>query len=290
MTSHYAFWVKLAAWAASFTALLLVVVKLYGWWISDASVMLASATDSLLDLFISTINLVILRVALSPADKEHTFGHGKAESLAGLLQAAFITGSALLLLANGIQQTVAPVIIKHSGLMVTITIFSTLLTLALVFLQTRVIKKTGSVAITADALHYKGDLLLNLGVLLALLLSEYFSSVIDGIATCVIALYLLLNGVLIVRKSLEQLMDKALPEQKLQIITAIITAHQGVKGFHQLRTRQSGHCVFIQFHLELNQNLALFDAHRIGDEVEQALFAEFDNAEVLIHFDPVNSD
>lgn len=166
---NYDFWVRLAAFAATATALLLVILKLYAWAVTDASAMLASATDSLLDLFASIMNVVILRFALAPADQEHRFGHGKAESLAGLVQGSFVLGSAFLLLVNGFERIISPKVVVHTEVGVWVSAIAIVLTLALVILQKFVIRKTQSVAISADSLHYQSDLLLNLGVLAPLL-------------------------------------------------------------------------------------------------------------------------
>ena len=184
-SAQYAHLVKMAAFAASTTALVLVLIKLYAFFVTDASAMLASATDSILDLFASIMNVVILRFALAPADKEHKFGHGKAESLAGLVQAAFVLGSALLLVFNGVDRIISPQEVVRTEVGIVVSIIAIVMTLMLVVLQKWVISQTKSVAISADALHYQSDLILNLGVLAALFLSQGYWLQADGVLSLI---------------------------------------------------------------------------------------------------------
>lgn len=284
----YEYWVNLAAIAATSTALLLVLLKLYAWLVTDASTMLASATDSMLDLFASLMNVVILRYALAPADKKHKFGHGKAESLAGLVQSAFVMGSSILLFVHGVQRIVTPQAIVKSEVGIGITLVAIAFTLLLVVLQRFVIKKTGSVAISADALHYQSDLLLNLGVLAALILSAGAWPLADGIFTIAVGLFLLWGAGKIIYLSVGDLMDKELSDDQLLKIETIVLQHSQTKGLHELKTRQSGPVRFIQFHLELDDDLKLSIAHQIGEEIEAEISALFSPCEVLIHHDPIS--
>jgi ferrous-iron efflux pump FieF len=285
---NYAYWVKLAAIGSSSVALLLVVIKFYAWLITDSSAMLASTTDSVLDLFASVMNIVILRFALAPADKEHRFGHGKAESLAGLVQAAFVLGSALLLIFNGVERVMNPQVIVQSEVAIWVTIIAIVLTLVLVVFQRFVIKKTGSIVINADALHYQSDLLLNLGVLAAIILSQGIWLQADGVFTIAVALYLLFGAGQIIYQSVYQLMDHELSDDEVAQITTIILAHDHTLGLHELRTRQSGAQRFIQFHLELDDNLSLLQAHSIGDEIEHEICQALAACEVFILPDPTS--
>lgn len=284
----YDYWVKLAALAATSTALLLVLLKLYAWLVTDASSMLASATDSMLDLFASLMSVIILRYALAPADDNHKFGHGKAESLAGLVQSAFVMGSSVLLLVNGVQRILVPQPIVKSEVGIVVSIIAIVLTLLLVLLQKFVIKKTGSVAISVDSLHYQSDLFLNLGVLAALILSANTWPSSDGIFTVAVGMFLLWGAGKIIYLSVGSLMDKELDEDELAQIKKIVLEHDQTKGLHELRTRQSGPVRFIQFHLELDDDLKLSIAHQIGNEIEEEIKAVLSPCEVLIHHDPVS--
>lgn len=284
----YNFWVKFAAIAATSTALFLVVIKLYAWFETGASSMLASTTDSLLDLFASLMNVIILRFALAPADNEHKFGHGKAESLAGLTQSAFVLGSAILLIINGVDRFITPKPIVQTSIGIIVTVIAIFATLALVLLQKKVIKTTSSVAISADAMHYQSDLLLNIGVLLALYLSQGIWVKADGLFTILVGGFLFWGAGSIIWLSVRHLMDHQLTDNEEQQILAIALKHELVLGVHDLRTRQAGPQRFIQFHLELDDNLSLFQAHAIGEGIEEEIMDELAPCEVFIHHDPVS--
>ncbi len=285
-SDDYGFWVRLAAIFSSSTALILVAIKLYAWLVTDSSAMLASTTDSILDLFASIMSIVILRFALAPADKEHTFGHGKAESLAGLVQASFVLGSAILLIFNGVSRLLNPQVIVQSEIAVWVTLFSIMLTLLLVAFQRYVIKRTGSIIISGDALHYQSDLLLNIGVLAAIILSQSIWLAADGAFTIVIALYLVFGAGKIIVQSVTQLMDRELSDDELEKIQSIVLAHNKALGIHELRTRQAGAVKFIQFHLELDDALSLLEAHSVGVEIEEEICHALAPCEVFIHHDP----
>ncbi len=285
-SDDYGFWVRLAAIFSSSTALILVAIKLYAWLVTDSSAMLASTTDSILDLFASIMSIVILRFALAPADKEHTFGHGKAESLAGLVQASFVLGSAILLIFNGVSRLLNPQVIVQSEIAVWVTLFSIMLTLLLVAFQRYVIKRTGSIIISGDALHYQSDLLLNIGVLAAIILSQSIWLAADGAFTIVIALYLVFGAGKIIVQSVTQLMDRELSDDELEKIQSIVLAHNKALGIHELRTRQAGAVKFIQFHLELDDALSLLEAHSVGVEIEVEICHALAPCEVFIHHDP----
>ncbi len=282
----YANLVMWASKAAVCVASILVISKLYAWWLSGSSAMLASTTDSLLDVFASLCSFIMIRFSLTPADEEHRFGHGKAENLAALMQSSFILGSALLLIFHGVNRAIAPQPIEHSSFAIGISVLAIALTFALVCLQKYVISKTKSVAISADSMHYQSDLLLNAGVILALVLHQYNWPQADGVFTVLVGLFLLSGALKIIYHSVQDLMDRELSAQDLQSIRAVIRSHPEAIGFHELRTRQSGKMRFIQFHLELDDNLSLLQAHRISDEVERQLLAIFNDTEVFIHQDP----
>ena len=288
LTDNYAYWVRYAAVASTSLALILVVIKLYAWLVTDSSAMLASTTDSMLDLFASLMNVIILKFALAPADDEHKFGHGKAESLAGLIQAAFVLGSASLLLFHGVDRIIKPQPIVHSEVGIWVTILAIVLTLALVIFQRYVIKKTGSVVISADALHYQSDLLLNLGVLAAIVLSQGYWLQADGAFTILVGLFLMFGAGKIIWVSVHHLMDHELSAQELLQITEIILKHDQALGLHELRTRQAGQHRFIQFHLELDDSLSLLEAHSIGESIEEQITQAFAPCEVFIHHDPTS--
>ena len=277
-----------ATYASVTTAVILILVKLVAWFMTDSISILATLIDSSLDVLASAVNLIAVRHALQPADAEHRFGHGKAEALSGVGQSTFIAGSAGLLLLQAIGRIVHPQE-SMSGIDVGIgvMIFSIVATLILLSFQKHVIKKTHSTAIKADALHYKTDLLVNGSVIVALLLSFYGWTHFDAIFGIAIAIFILYSAWHIARESIDLLMDHELPQDEREKIIKVLRNTSDALGFHDLRTRRSGTIVFIQLHLELDSTLTLNIAHAIADRVEQELADLFDEAEVIIHEDPV---
>ncbi len=278
---------RLATYASVTVAGLLIVAKLGAWVATDSVAILSSLIDSILDALASLINLVAVHHATTPADKEHRFGHGKAESIAGLGQAAFVAGSAIFLIFESIPRLVAPQPIAHGEAGIAVMVLAVVLTLALVRFQIYVVRKTDSVAIGADSLHYRTDLLVNLAIMGSLGLSAFGGlDWIDPAVAMIIAVYILYSAARIARTALDGLMDHEFPLDDRQRILDIAAAHALVKGVHDLRTRRSGLQPFIQLHLELSGAISLHDAHVISDQVEAAIMAAFPGAEVMIHQDP----
>ncbi|WP_322096051.1 cation diffusion facilitator family transporter [Pelagibius litoralis] len=278
---------RLATTASVATACILIVVKLIAFLLTDSVSVLSTLVDSLLDAAASIINLIAVRHALVPADREHRFGHGKAEPLAALGQAAFITGSAVFLIIEASQRFVSPRSLMNGDIGIAVMVFSILATMALVMLQRYVIRRTGSLAIKADSLHYVGDILVNAAVIVALVLTAQFGwRYIDPIFGLAIAAYILFNAWQISAGAMDMLMDRELPEDERARIREIALAHSSVKGLHDLRTRASGQQIFIQGHIEMDGALSLLKAHAIADEVEDELRQAFPGAEVILHQDP----
>ena len=278
---------KRAALAAVVVAVVLIAAKCAAWLVTGSVSLLSALIDSSLDLVASLLNLVAIRQAAVPADREHRFGHGKAEPLAGLGQAAFIGGSGVFLLLEAGQRLLAPMPVENGTIGILVMVFSIALTLALVAFQKSVIRRVQSVAIGADSLHYTSDLLMNAGVIVALLLTTQFGWVrADPLIALGVAGFILVSAWSVASSSLNLLMDRELPETDRQRIAEIVGAHHGVRSMHDLRTRSSGTQTFIQLHLELDPGLTLAEAHRISDEVMDAIERAFPHAEVLIHEDP----
>lgn len=278
---------RAAAIASVSVAVILIATKLTAWLMTDSVSLLSTLIDSFLDAAASLVNLLAVHHALQPADREHRFGHGKAEPLASLAQAAFIFGSAAFLLIEAGQRLAQPRVVMNGEIGYAVMMFSIVLTIGLVAFQRYVVKKSGSIAIDADSLHYKTDVLINLGVMVSLFMSTYLGwRYADPIVATLIALYIVKGAWEIGKTSLAILMDRELDDAERQKIRDIVMAHEEVKGLHDLRTRSSGINVFIQFHLELDGNMKLKDAHDISEQVEFELMEAFPNAEVIIHEDP----
>jgi ferrous-iron efflux pump FieF len=282
---------KLAAYTAVGVALFLVAIKVVGYFVTGSVALLGSLLDSVLDVAASSLNLVAIRHAAIPADREHRFGHGKAEAVAGLAQSMLIGGSAAFLAFQAIARLIAPSPVTQSTVGVIILLVAIAATLALVIFQRRVIARTDSLAISADSLHYKGDVIMNGSVILALVLAELFSLPrIDAAIGLGVAAYIAKNAWDIVSRSFDQLMDREFEEPDRERIKEIVKAEPEVRAMHDLRTRRSGFNLFIQLHLELDPNMRLSSAHEIADRVEEKIKAEFPGAEVIIHEDPAGQE
>jgi len=278
---------RAAAIASVSVASVLIVTKFAAWLITDSVSLLSTLIDSFLDAAASLVNLLAVHHALQPADREHRFGHGKAEPLASLAQSAFIGGSAVFLLVQAGERMAHPRDVLNTDIGYAVMVFSIVLTILLVAFQRYVVKKSGSVAIDADSLHYKTDVLINLGVMVSLFLSSHLGwKYADPLIAIMIALYIVRGAWEIGKTALGILMDRELEDADRQKIREIVMAHEEVKGLHDLRTRSSGVHVFIQFHLELDGDMKLKQAHDISEDVERELMEAFPNAEVIIHEDP----
>ena len=277
---------RLATYASTSVAIVLIAAKLFAWAASDSVSLLATLIDSMLDAVASIINLVAVRHALTPADKEHRFGHGKAEALAGLSQSLFIAGSAGYLLIEAWQRVIQPSAVESVELGIFVMAISIIATMLLLAFQRHVIKKTNSTAIRADALHYRTDLMVNGSVIVALLLANAGWPGFDGLFAGAIAIYILFSAREIIVASYDHLMDRELPDEDRQKIKALVMQHPKARGLHDLRSRHSGTMTFIQLHLELDDDLSLMAAHKISDEVERSIVNAFPGSEILIHIDP----
>ncbi len=275
-----------ATYASVVVAIILIIIKIIAYVFTGSVAILSSLIDSFLDFIASGINLFAVRHSLVPADHDHRYGHGKAEAIAGLAQAAFIVGSALFLIFEAINRFSHQQAVENGMVGISVMLITIALTALLVKFQRYVVEKTGSIAITADSLHYVGDLLLNLSVIVALILSVYFDwQMADPIFALLIALYILKSAWVIGKQSLAQLMDQELPDEVREKIKAIALQHPEVRNLHELRTRSSGRQYFFQLHLEMDGELKLKEAHQIANAVEIEICKAFPNAEVIIHED-----
>lgn len=276
-----------AAFAAVALSTCLVGMKAAAYVLTGSVAMMASLADSALDLFASTINLLAISQALTPADREHRFGHGKAEPLAGLAQCAFIAGSATFLVIESVSRIVTPRPVEHALAGLVVMAVSIAAVLALVIFQRIAVSRTGSIAIRADRIHYLGDLATNIGVALGIVLASRFGILIaDPVVGLGVAAVLSAGAWQVVRASYDQLMDRELPESERERIKTIVRSHGEVRNLHDLRTRAAGVLRFIQLHIELDPAMSLMRAHEVSDEVETDLLAAFPDAQVIIHQDP----
>lgn len=284
---HNARLLRLATYASVAVASVLIAAKLGAWLLTGSVSVMASLIDSLMDVAASLINLFAVRYSLQPADAEHRFGHGKAESLAGLAQATFIAGSALFLLLHATDRLLNPQPLHALGVGIGVMAFAIVATLALLAVQRYVIARTGSTAIRADALHYLTDLLTNASTIAALLLSMGGWPGLDPVFAVAIAFYILHSAWRIGSEAFDQLMDRELPEADRERIRAIALGHAQVRGFHDLRSYRSGQREIVQFHLELDADLPLLAAHAVTEAVTAAIRQAYPAADILVHQDPL---
>ena len=279
----------LATYASVATAILLVGLKTWAWLASGSVSLLASLVDSLTDSLASIVNLFAVRLALRPADDNHPFGHGKAESLSALAQSAFIGGSAVFLLLNAVERRFHPQPLQQTTLGIAVMLVSLLLTLALVLFQRWVLRRAQSQAVSADSLHYVTDFASNIVVLAALVLAAWGWQRADAVLALLLGGWIFWSAAKIAIEAVNTLMDKALPPADVARIEAAALAVPGVLGIHDLRTRLSGARHFVQMHIDLDARLNIVEAHDIAVAVAAQIRALFEEAEVIVHQDPVEA-
>ena len=269
------------------TATILIIVKAIAWRASDSVAILASLSDSALDLVASLITLFAVRYAAEPPDAEHRFGHGKAEAFSSLMQGGLVFASGALIGREAFDALMHPRPVEHGLAGVIVMIVSIVLTLCLITAQTRVLKASGSIAIAGDRAHYAADLGSNAVALVGVAAASWLGlSWVDAAAGLVVALWLIWGAIGVFRDASNQLLDHELPEEDRAKILALATADPRILGVHQLRTRASGPYVHIQMHADLDADIALADAHTIMVEAENRLLEAFPAADILIHPDP----
>lgn len=284
---HIARLTRRTALGATAVAAVLIVAKTGAWWSTDSVAMLSSLVDSLLDVGMSVVTLLAVQQAAKPADREHRWGHGKAESVAALSQAAFIGGSAALVLVECARRLVDPEPIRHELVGIATTAFAIALSAALVWVQSVVVRRTGSLAIAADRSHYSADIMVNVGVIGSYLVAGFGGLIwLDPIIGAVVAAWMGRSAWRIGHGAVDLLMDRELPDEQRARIRTIALEHREVKAVRDLRTRRSGTDTFIQMILVVDGSLSVDQAHRIVDEVERAVCAAFPSVEVLIHEEP----
>lgn len=276
-----------AAIASVVAALFLLLLKAFAAWHTGSVAMLGSLADTGLDLLASLVTLYGVRLAATPADTDHRFGHGKAEALAALFQVALITASAAGIGWRAVYRLTTDQPTADAEVGIAVSLVAVAVTYGLLVYQRNVIARTGSVAIRADNVHYQSDLLLNLAVIAALILDQYLGLTgADPLFGIAIALWLAWGAFKASSQAIDQLMDKEWPEEKRQRFLAVAAQHPELRGIHDFRTRRSGSRDFAQFHMYVAPHMSVAAAHDVMDEVEAKIAEEFPGVEILIHLDP----
>jgi ferrous-iron efflux pump FieF len=276
-----------AAMLSLAVALTLIVLKTWAWAVSGSVAMLASLADSTLDLAASLITYFAVRYAAAPPDREHRYGHGKAEAFAGLLQGGLVGISGVIIAIEAVPRIFAPAVISHGLESIAVMLISIALTAGLVAYQTRAVRRTGSVATRADRLHYAGDLAANAVVLAGIGAGAYLGMAwADPVAALLVAAWLLYGSLKVAREAADHLLDREVADDVRARIRALAEDDARILRVHELRTRTSGPYLHIQFHAELDPDLSLEAAHQIVVAAENRIRAEFPTADIIIHPDP----
>ena len=278
---------RFASYCSVATALLLVVIKTVSFFATNSLAILSSLFDSGLDLGASLVSMLAIAQALAPADKEHRFGHGKAEALGGFIQGVIIFLSACFLIFETIEHIIQPPTLKKLDTGLIIMSISIIVTLLLVSFQKFVIKRTHSLSISADFAHYTGDVMMNIGVIVSLLFSYLLHwTWIDTLFAVIVATYLFYNSFSVIRRVSKVLMDEEISVSTRKKIKEIVSLNPAVLGIRDLRTRNAGMKSFIQFAILLDKNIDLTKAHELCTLLEERVKQEIENCEVFIHAEP----
>jgi len=276
-----------AAIASSAMAITLIGLKAYASIETSSMAMLGSLADSGLDLVASLIVLMAVRIAAQPADHEHRFGHGKAEALAALVQVILISFSAMFIAFRSTQRLISGAETGQAELGIAVSVIAMVLTIALITYQRHVVKRTGSLAIGTDRLHYSSDLLLNGSVIAALALDQLLGLTgADAVFGLLIAAWLLWGAWRASSHAMNQLMDREWPDELRESFLAAAKEYPELAGLHDFRTRTSGTHNFAQFHVWVPADWTVQEAHDRLDRAEEELQKRFPNTEILIHVDP----
>ena len=287
MSDERASLTRSAARASIAAALFLAALKLWAVWQTSSTAMLGSLADTSLDLIASIATLVGVSVAAHPADEKHRFGHGKAEALAAIFQVILIALSAAAIGFRAILRLVEGGETQGAEHGIAVSVIAIGVTFALIAWQRHVVRRTGSIAIQTDSVHYQSDLLLNLAVIAALVIDQYLGfAQADPLFGLAIAAWLLWGAWRSSRQAIDQLMDREWPQEKRQAFIQRVASHSQISHMHDLRTRSAGGQDLAQFHVDLPGAMTVEAAHDIIHRLEEDLQSAFPDTEVFIHVDP----
>jgi ferrous-iron efflux pump FieF len=283
---------QLASQTSLCVAVILVAVKLAAWVATGSVALLGSAIDALVDTGASLATFFGVRYAERPPDEDHRFGHGKGEAIAGFTQATFLSGAAVVLAFQSLERLYYPRPSEAFEIGIWVIAGSLLAALGLVIMQTWVVRRTGSTAIAADRAHYMTDIVVNAGVLVALGVTHFTGwERVDPALALVISAYMIWNAWNIAQEALTQLLDRELPAEERQRISTAVRDCAGVRNIHDLRTRYAGDRIFVEFHLEVDEQLTIKQGHAIGDVAEAAVINLLPGlVEVTAHLEPFGID
>jgi cation diffusion facilitator family transporter len=285
LTSQDKALIRISTYASLSVAFVVLMIKAYGWFVTESQAMLASFVDSMLDISSSLINVVAIRFALEPPDNNHRFGHEKFQDLAVFSQGMFFLASSLFTLFSSLRVLLMYHEINNPEYGLNAMYICVGLTMGLVTFQTYVFNRTGSLVVSADKLHYFSDLLANIAVIISIKLSgEYWF--LDPLFGIVISLYIIHGSYRLFLISIRNLVDEEFTSEDRQKILQVIKNHEQITGVHDLKTRRASNKVFIQFHLEMDGDMSLYQAHQLSEKIMYDLLNIFPEADIIIHQDP----
>ena len=277
-----------AARASVVVASLLAGLKLLAAIFSGSMALAASFVDSLTDVFSSSVNLVAIRIGNRPADDDHRYGHGKAEGLAGMFQGAVVGFSGVFLIVESARRLTSGARSTHEYMALGVMAVSTFASVWITWFLRRRAKETSSTALLADSAHYASDVLMNVGVFVALGAQRVFDAPwIDPVVGLLVAWLVLRSSWHVVRASLDELMDRELGgEVEAQIRKAVTEQVPEAREIRGLRTRRSGRSRFVDLTVAFDRNLPFAAAHRLSERAVSAVRAVVPGADVTVHADP----
>ena len=280
---------KRATVVSTSVAALLTLMKLVIGIASGSVAVLASAVDSVLDMFVSIFNYFAISNSEKPADKTFNYGRGKVEALASVIEGTIITISGLFLLYQAGRKAIDGSVSQYMDISIVVMILSMFITIFLVMFLNKIAKKTNSMVIKADALHYKTDVYSNAAVLISLLLVSFTGyEIIDVIVGGAIALFIIYSAYELIHDGVLVLLDRAVDDEIVLGIEKVIRNNDRVNTYHLLKTREAGHQTFVEVHLVFDCIITLMDAHRASDDIERRIkkLDEKRDWVINIHMDP----
>ncbi|PHR53972.1 MAG: cation-efflux pump [Arcobacter sp.] len=263
---------KKATLISSTTATLLISIKLFIGIVSGSVAVLASAIDSVLDLAVSIFNYFAVHNSEKAPDEKFNYGRGKIEAIAAVIEGLIISVSGLYIFYTAIEKLLNEHQPKYLQESIIVMLVSLVITVALVIFLNYVAKKTGSMVIRSDALHYKTDLFSNAAILISLVIINFTNFyMIDAILGILIAIYIIYSSYSLIKDGVLMLMDVAMSDEVVEQIKQIIQEDKNITSYHQLLTRASGSDAFMSVHLVFNISTSLLDAHRVCDTIENKI-------------------
>ncbi|MDX0422640.1 cation diffusion facilitator family transporter [Sinorhizobium medicae] len=263
-------------------------LKMLAWWVTGSVALLSDGLESSVNVVAAVIAYAMIGYAAKPPDADHPFGHHKAEYFSAVIEGVLIVVAALLIIWEAVPEMIAPVLLKAPTLGLAINFGAGVVNAIWAYVLIRAGSRYRSPALSADGQHILSDVVTSIGVLVGLLLAIATGyAILDPLLAVVVAGNILFQGWKVISRSVDGLMDKAVPADEEEAIKAAIAANAGGSlGVHDLKTRQAGPAAFVDFHMVVPEAMPVGDAHDICDRIEDAIRAVHPGARVAIHVEP----